>query len=325
MNWLAVLSLFLLITACHKKPDSAETTGPDPVPVAAQKPEKQSNFSKLLRESIYFANSLEREALKLITKDSSFQRLTLFSVLSFVVETSSGAKKSTPLGLDCGTFTVKKAGRDISIMKSCSKPFLEMARIQIVSETEKTAEYTVDFTINEWSGILGMAVTLTGSNVRCQLSVKDSRLNRMNCDNWSFLISESHLSATVVKTKVFLFEREALKQFVIKGGFFKELIENKKIDIEVPLEGKIKIIEKEIRVIDEFAEKKSEEKLEKETPEISKEEYEKVLKENEQGKTEAESQDGSEAQSQSEGESSDNTQGEKAGEEGPRPRTRGGR
>ncbi len=106
----------------------------------------------------------------------------------------------------------------------------------------------------------------------------------------------------MVKAKVFLLERDAPKQFVIKGGFFKELIENKKIDIEVPLEGKIKIIEKEIRVIDEFAEKKSEESLEKESsekeaPEISKEDYEKVLKENEQGKkSEAESQDGTEAE-----------------------------
>jgi hypothetical protein len=323
MKWLRILPLFLIITACHKKPETVNTAK-EPAPTPAQKPlEKQSDFSKLLRESIYFANSLEREALKLITKDSSFQRLTLFSVLSFVVETSSGAKKSTPLGLDCGTYTVKRVGRDISILKSCSRPFAEIAHIQIVRESEKEAEYAVDFTINEWASVLGMAVTLTGSNVRCQLTVKDARLNRMNCDNWSFLISESHLSATVVKTKVFLFERDAEKQFVIKGGFFKELIENKKIDIVVPLEGKIKIIEKEIRVIDEFAIKK-EEKVEKETPEISKEEYEKVLKENEQGqKSEAVSEDSSQAESQSESEvqSSDSTESEAV----PGPRTRGGR
>ncbi len=191
MNWFAVPAIFLLITACHKRPPVVETS--EPAALAVKKPEKQSDFSKLLRESIYFANSLEREALRLITKDTSLQRLTLFSVLSFVVETSSGAKKSTPLGLDCGTFTVKKVGQDISILKACSKPFSEMAHIQIVSEGEKSAEYAVDFTINEWAGILGLAVTLTGSNVRCQLSVKDSRLSRMNCDNWSFFISESHL------------------------------------------------------------------------------------------------------------------------------------
>ena len=282
------LFLPLIITACHSKDElklPEVTQGPTAtitIPI-----EKPSEFSKLLRETIYFANSLEREALKLITKDSSFQKLTLFSVLSYVVETSSGAKKSTPLGLDCGQFTVRKNEKEISILKSCSKPFLELVHIHIVDESEKSAHYEFNFVINEWSSVLGMPVTLTGSNVRCQMQVKDAKLKRLNCDNWSYLISEDQLSATVVKTKEFLFEREAQKQFVIRGGYFKELIENKKFDITVPLEGKIKIIEKEIRVIDEFLDKKNEVQNEKESspekieavPEISKEDYQKIIKE----------------------------------------------
>ena len=221
MKMLRILFLILLTTACHKKTESTDVEKVSPVAdesvrTSTKTLEKPSDFSKMLRESVYFANSLEREALKLITKDSGFSRLTLFSVLSYVVETSSGAKKSTPLGLDCGTFSVKKVGRDISILKACSRPFVEMAHIQIVNETEKSAEYFVDFTINEWSRILGMAVTLTGSNVRCLLNVKDAKLNRMSCDNWSYLISESHLTSTVVKTKVFLFER-APDQSVVPG------------------------------------------------------------------------------------------------------------
>lgn len=287
MKSMLVFGLILFITACHKTAPPEETAEVNE-PVAVSKPVvKPEVFSRSLRESIYFANSLEREALKLITKDSSFQKQTLFSVLSFVVETSSGAKKTTPSGLDCGTFTVLRSGSEISVLKACSVKKTELAHIHIKTENDKVGDYEFNFTINEWSSVLGMAVTLTGSNVHCNMRVELGKLQKFNCENWSYLTSEEQFSSTLVKTKEFAFDRNAAKQFVIKGGFFKELIENKKIDIVVPLEGKIKIIEKEIRVIDEFAEKKKEALNEKESPkdsskeklpEISKEEYEKIIK-----------------------------------------------
>lgn len=221
-------------------------------------------FSKTLREAIYFSNSLEREALRLILKDNSFQKLTLFSVLSYVVETNSGAKKSTPYGLDCGKFIVRREGRVLKIFKSCVKPLIEIADIRILEEERF---YEIDFLIKEWAGVLGLAVALTGDDLRCQLSIKDKKLNELKCENWSYQTESDQTSSTVIKTKEFLFQREAQRQFIIKGGFFKELVENKKIDIIIPLEGKIKIFEKEIRVIDEFAnriKKESEIKNEKE-------------------------------------------------------------
>ena len=217
---------------------------------------KKSNFSKILRESIYFSNSLEREALKLILKDNSFQKNTLFSVLSFVVETNSGAKKSTPYGLDCGQFLVKPEGKIIRVIKACVKPYSEIALIRTI---EDESLYEVEFLIKEWASVVGLSVTLTGDNLRCSLRVKEKKLSGLNCENWSYQTSADQFSATVVKAREFVFSREAKKQFVIRGGFFKELVENKKIDIMVPLEGKIKIIEKELRVIDEFANKLNEE------------------------------------------------------------------
>ncbi len=217
---------------------------------------KKSIFSKTLRESIYFSNSLEREALKLILKDNSFQKNTLFSVLSYVVETNSGAKKTTPYGLDCGQFIVKPQGKYIRIIKACVKPHSEIATIRTVDDENL---YEVEFLIKEWASVVGLAVILTGDNLRCSLRVKEKKLSVLNCDNWSYQTSADQFSSTVVKAREFVFNREAKKQFVIRGGFFKELVENKKIDIMVPLEGKIKIIEKELRVIDEFANKLNEE------------------------------------------------------------------
>lgn len=231
---------------------------------------KLEDFSKSLRESIYFSGSLEREALKLIFKDSSLQKLSLFGVLSYIVEIHTGAKKTTPRGLDCGKFEVRRDASQILILKTCLKPAIEIAKIKVMAADSL---YNVEFYIKEWANVVGLAVSLTGQDVSCQIKIKDKKLVRLNCDNWSYQIGDDMTSATVLKTKVFLFERSAAKQFVIKGGFHKELIENKKIDIVVPLEGKIKIIEKEIKVIDEFAEiiKRESEKRNEEKKEIKNE------------------------------------------------------
>lgn len=220
---------------------------------------KEPDFSKTLREAIYFSNSLEREALKLILKEPGLQKNTLFSVLSYVVETNSGAKKSTPFGLDCGTYDVRREEREMKIFKSCVKPEVEAVRINIVRPDEF---YRVRFLIKEWASVVGWAVALTGSDIICDLHLKEKKLHKLTCENWSYQTREDQISSTVVRIHEFVFERTAAKQFVIKGGFFKELVENKKIDIVVPLEGKIKIFEKEIKVIDEFAEEAEEKKNE---------------------------------------------------------------
>lgn len=216
---------------------------------------KEADFSKVLREAIYFSSNLEREALRLISKNNSLQKVTLFSILSYIVETNAGVKKPTPFGLDCNKFNIQRESKLIKISKSCVKPSVEVVQIKTL-EKENLSEglYEVEFFIKEWERVVGMSVTLTGDNMRCQLKIKDKKLYRLKCDNWSYQMEAGQASLTVVKAKQFLFQRDAQKQFVIQGGFFKEMMENRKIDISVPLQGKIKIFEKEIKILDQFAE-----------------------------------------------------------------------
>lgn len=266
---LLLASLFFL-TSCHfmqkdeaqqdlKSDDRKETVSvstDNSVESLKAEAKKEKKISKSLRESIYFANSLEREAMKLITKDGAWQRPTLFSVLSFITEIEAGVKKSTPMGLDCGTYDVQTSPTVIDIYKTCVRPKSLVVSIRTLKAEEN---YQFEFMSREWPSVLGLSVSLTAPHIVCDMKIKEKKLQSLNCDNWQFQVSEDQLSSTVVKLTEFRFQRDAVQQFVLKGGFFKELVENKKIDIVVPLEGKIKVIEKEIEVIDEFAEKTKEE------------------------------------------------------------------
>ncbi|MEQ1724008.1 MAG: hypothetical protein ABL930_12600, partial [Pseudobdellovibrio sp.] len=185
MKVLIFLIFALSIASCTKKSSELEPKDINTPELmkptldlnTAAKPEPQPSFSKSLRESIYYSNSLEREALKLILKDASLQKLTLFSVLSYIVETDSGVKKSTPSRLDCGKYEIQRVGKTIRIFKACVKPSIEIAQIQTI-EVDK--EYQFDFMIKEWAVVVGPAVALTGSDVRCTTLIKDKKLQHLS-------------------------------------------------------------------------------------------------------------------------------------------------
>lgn len=209
-------------------------------------------LTKEQREAIYFAASLEREALKLITKNNFYDKGTLFSVLSYIVESDAGNKKMFPANMDCSRFRIEKKNAELFIYKTCQKP--ETLVLKIKQQLDG-AELQVEFIASEWPSVLGTSVALTNSDITCQLLIREKRLQSMNCQSWSYLVSENNLSATEIKLKIFAFERKNSLQFQLKGGFFKDLVENKKIAIMIPIEGQIKVIGKEIEVIDDFAEK----------------------------------------------------------------------
>lgn len=269
MRLFLLLFCALLILSCTKKSESgpnsedldSKSTLSDPSTLGTSETElvgkelkiEKPLYSKVLREALYFSASLEREAIKLLLKDNTIQKKSLFSVLSYIFETKSGTRKPTPLGLDCAQYDIKKEISYLSVLKTCFKPAKEIARLYIKAEDR---DYEIKFLVSEWGAVLGLSAVLTGSDIKCKIKIVEQKLNVLECENWALQVTEDQLSATIIKLDQFLFQRNALQQFVMKGGFYKELVQNKKIDIKVPLEGKIKIIERELKVIDDFIDHK---------------------------------------------------------------------
>lgn len=340
MNRLFFGILLVLCVSCtSKKSDHIEfvvapEVSADDQSIKKMQEKQTESFSKTLRESIHFSSSLEREALNLINKNNSAQYVSLFGVLSYIAEINSGSKRTIPSGLDCGRFEIKRQMGTMQIYKVCTKPAIEVAQIKVISDSFL---YDIVFFTREWGSVVGLTTSLTNDNIRCHLRIKEKKLSRLDCENWAYQVRESSDSSTVLKTKKFVFDREVKDQFVIQGGFLKDLVENKKINIIVPIEGKIKVIEKEIKVIDEFAEiiKKESEKNDEEKKETknegvfeegqkdqseegNKENSKKSYQEGEQSHQEVDSQSGQEDQQQEVPEE----EREKPPTEG---RTRGGR
>lgn len=213
-------------------------------------PKEMPLFSKELKEHLYFAASLERESLRMISKNTSFERATLFSVLSYAFEIASGTKRSAPLGTDCNRFQIEKGlGHELRVLKTCQKP---SALIALIQPKMQETEFHIVFKTKEWASVVGLSVTLTNPDIECDLEIKEKKLSSLSCENWAYFLSASDASATEIRLKTMRFHRNQELQLKLSGGFFRDLVERKKIDISVPLQGKIKLIEKEIEVKDDF-------------------------------------------------------------------------
>ena len=116
------------------------------------------------------------------------------------------------------------------------------------------------FFIKEWAQVVGLSVTLTGTDIICDMQISDNltktnekKLTSLNCYNWARAIKSANLAVEEMRLKVFSFNRMQANQFILQGVITQDLIERRKIEMQVPLEGKIQLIEKEIEVIDEYA------------------------------------------------------------------------
>ena len=253
--------LILILTSCFRSPDTSKET----VTQSPQKPieVKQLNLknksdellTKAQREGIYFSAQLEKEALKLLLKNPAFNELTLFSVLNYAVESSNGVKRSPPGRLDCSRFRLQPLTnnkRQIEVYQTCQKPEVLIAQINLGLTS---SSMTVTFFLKQWVRVVGLSVTLTGANTVCEFKLAENKLESLDCKDWAYTVSTSTVSSEELRLKEFLFRRHHPNQFTLKGGRFVDLVERKKFDIQIPMEGKIKIFEKEMKVIDEFADR----------------------------------------------------------------------
>lgn len=266
MKLMTIIFFVLTLTSCFSRKTSEFVQKNRPLVVGIESKEKKTGLlsavailKKEQREAIYFSASLEKEALKILTKNPAFDELTLFSVLSYSLETLYGVKKTAPSHLDCSRFRFEAEPnnkRIIRIYKICQKPNNLIAEIQLGLDS---SQMNILFFSKEWVSILGLSATLSGKNIFCHLKIENKKLENLNCEDWIRTLNVTNTSAEELRLKTFLFERKSPRQFILKGGFFKDLIEHKKIEVYVPLEGKIKRLEKEIEVIDQYAEQISKE------------------------------------------------------------------
>ena len=247
-----------LLFSCTKKELPAAVTNEivvQPIttvsaPLASQTLSDELAFAKTLGSNIKFLASLEKEVLKLILESSS-PEVNQFEVLGYGFDKFNGAKTGFLAGFGCQKIAVKAGLKKFEVFSECTKPAKKLAEIS--EDLTNKNKLAVVFLTSNWKVILGNAAGINPERV-CQILIKDNKVQTFECQNTVFSprITGLDINLYELKIKKYSFNRNQTDELVIEGGQFKDMIETKKINLTVPMTGKISIIEKEIKVKDDF-------------------------------------------------------------------------
>lgn len=289
-------------------------------------PEAEKAYGRMLGANLKFLGSLEKEVLKLLLEGNS-PEVNQFEVLSFGFDKFNGAKTGFLQGFGCQKIAVRAAPKKYEIYSECTKPAKKLAEMN--EDLSNKNRLTIVFLTSNWKVILGNAAGINPERI-CEVTFKDNKVQSLDCKDTVFSPRFTGVDINLYELKIrkYLFNRNQANELMIEGGQYKDLIENKKISMTVPMNGKISIIEKELKVKDDFAdmqnkllgleeqkqEKKNEEevsgKQENITPHTAEPEYIDAQKAEEQ----TSSGTVATGQGQSEGEGQDDSQSQNNGE-----------
>lgn len=225
-----------------------------------QKKELRKNIFKVFYNSLKFVASLETEVFKLVYPQSE-NRIWPLDVLAYAASKEAGLK-ITLKNYDCQRLEWVEKDEKLLLQKQCSKPPLTLAQVTpiFLNKVQEPLYYTIEFMNENWENILGPSAQLQAENRECTVVVVRGQVTSYNCKNTFFSTELGGLNLQEIRLPTFAFKRNSegsslqdIEMVQVKGAFYKDLIEVKKISLTIPLTGKIKIIEKELKVRDDFA------------------------------------------------------------------------
>lgn len=190
---------------------------------------------------IRFLASIERESLKVAQPSLT---ATQWEIISFAFDKYVGIKKAYG-GFFCHQFEIRTPmTQHFEIYAICEKPARKLADIRFSENAE------VIFFSKNWAPVIGEFPSLTAPDRSCFFAYKDMTIEKFNCKNTIYALPPENVEE--LRLEKFDYDRTANEQVNIEGGIFKDLVKRRDIKMKVPMSGAIEIVEKELKVRDDF-------------------------------------------------------------------------
>ena len=190
---------------------------------------------------IRFLASIEKESLKVAQPSLGS---TQWEIISFAFDKYVGIKKSNS-GFFCHQFDViRSTNEQFEIYATCEKPYKKLASLRFGENSE------IIFYSKNWAPVIGEFPSLTAPDRSCQFTFKDTSIASFNCKNTIYALPPENIEE--LRVEKFEYDRSSSDQVSIEGGVFKDLVKRRDLKMKVPTSGAIEIVEKELKVRDDF-------------------------------------------------------------------------
>lgn len=259
MNWRAfsfTLSLSLGLVSCSwfggktpevvkevAAPSNLKTTTPTPV-ASPKKDRTLEIFAKTFEQ----ADAIHREAWWVLANERRPNGKSPFGKVQRAILSSEDAKLPNKSAFRCDRYILKRdilaAGgypQRLEVFEKCEErlPAKKIAQVQVASLTD----FEVVFYPENLEEILGLGPAILNRSIRCTLkSNVQEQLERLQCTDWA----QNRTQEQMIRLDEYEYVRSGKNLIKLRGKVFENLSDTRKIEADVPLEGKILVTETEL-------------------------------------------------------------------------------
>lgn len=250
--FLSVCLVFISACPAQKKEEPKQT-----IVVAPQNtrtPEQQAVFDrdKHLARAFLQADQIHREVLWVLMKDRPPLTKTIFGKLGRALQSDLGEKLKFKSSFKCDQYAVQKQAQGLGpypvkmkFFEICGglsgSPYAELEvlqkdRMNFFFESEKMGD------------VLGLGSSILNKRMTCSLELNANQtVQVIKCEN----LYHDRQDGEVFHLKKYLYQKDKDDLIEVSGEVLKNLVAQRKLQIKVPLTGKIHFSEKELQPTEE--------------------------------------------------------------------------
>lgn len=255
LRQLVLVGLFLSLASCFSR-EEKKTSPVEEAPKAVQKviiPPKEDASSKDKSLDVfarYFeqADAIHREAWWVLTNERPPVGKSPFGKVQRALLASQNIKLTNKSMFSCDRYLVKRdvlgANRfpqKAEIFEKCSEKVAAKKIAEFSAPSLKEIQAT--FFPENLEEILGLGATVLNKHIQCTFNGDEQgQLQKLKCKDWS----QDRTKEQMIRLDVYDYEKAGKNLIKLRGKVYENLSDTRKIEADIPMEGKIYVTETEL-------------------------------------------------------------------------------
>lgn len=253
LRWLFLFCTIVSLVSCFPREEKAADSLVSPAPNSTKKmtpvgaPSKDRNLDIFVR---YFeqADAIHREAWWVLTNERRTVGRSPFGKVQRAILSSQNIKLANKSLFRCDRYLVKRDimgiqgyPQRLEIFEKCSEKLAAKKLAELAIPHIK--EIQVTFFSENMEEVLGLGATVLNKRIQCTLTGTElGQLLTLKCKDWA----QDRSKEQMILLTVYDYEKAGRNLIKLRGKVYENLTDIRKIEADVPLEGKIYVTETEL-------------------------------------------------------------------------------
>lgn len=254
--FLIVGGLALFLSSCFSQSETKIQTVSSPAElkpsvvvknVLPNKPPVDKSLDSLVKMFAQ-ADAIHREAWWVLTSERRSVGKSAFGKVHRALLASQNIKLSNKSMFRCDRYLIQRSQVqtgvfpfEIEAFEKCSEKQAAKKIAYVQVQSDRKVEVT--FIPENLEEVLGLGPAVVNKAIVCKLLITESaNLTNLSCQNWA----QDRSREQMIRLDTYEYERDGKNLIKLRGKVFENLVDTRKIVADIPLDGKIEVLETEL-------------------------------------------------------------------------------